>query len=224
MPGSSIEKIEVMTNPPPQYANEQGGVINIVTRKGKVGKTGRLNLSGGTRGETAISGNYTYRRQGFVLAINGGVGYSRFEGNGYSYRNNIYTDSSNFFNTRSSNMSKNVRPNFRVNVDYDFSKFHSLNAVLQLNSSDYLSRSATEYRNINRFGDTWRLSERTINNEGNNYNGSFSLSYLLKTKTPGVLFFFYKKKNAGRTIAGHFIFQPLKKQQRPRFLPAVFSP
>ena len=26
MPGSSIEKIEVMTNPPPQYANEQGGV------------------------------------------------------------------------------------------------------------------------------------------------------------------------------------------------------
>ena len=28
LPGSSIEKIEVMTNPPPQYANEQGGVIN----------------------------------------------------------------------------------------------------------------------------------------------------------------------------------------------------
>jgi outer membrane receptor for ferrienterochelin and colicin len=35
MPGSSIEKIEVMTNPPPQYANEQGGVINIVTKKVK---------------------------------------------------------------------------------------------------------------------------------------------------------------------------------------------
>ena len=39
MPGSSIEKIEVMTNPPPQYANEQGGVINIVTKKGKVGRS-----------------------------------------------------------------------------------------------------------------------------------------------------------------------------------------
>ena len=33
MPGSSIEKIEVMTNPPPQYANEEGGVINIVSKK-----------------------------------------------------------------------------------------------------------------------------------------------------------------------------------------------
>ena len=46
MPGSSIEKIEVMTNPPPQYANEQGGVINIVTKKGKVGKSGRIEYFG----------------------------------------------------------------------------------------------------------------------------------------------------------------------------------
>ena len=42
LPGSSIEKIEVMTNPPPQYANEQGGVINIVTKKGTVGMGARL--------------------------------------------------------------------------------------------------------------------------------------------------------------------------------------
>ena len=45
LPGSSIEKIEVMTNPPPQYANEQGGVINIVTRKGRVGMGGRISFS-----------------------------------------------------------------------------------------------------------------------------------------------------------------------------------
>lgn len=185
MPGSSIEKIEVMTNPPPQYANEQGGVINIVTKKGKVGKTGRLNISGGTRGETAISGNYTYRRQGFALAINSGVGYNRFEGNGYSSRNNIYKDSSNFFNTKNHNNSKSLRPNLRVNLDYDLDKFQSVNAVLQLNSSDYMSSSTTEYTNINRFGDIYRLSERTIRSDGDNYHGSLSLSYLLKTKTPG---------------------------------------
>ncbi len=66
LPGSSIEKIEVMTNPPPQYANEQGGVINITTKKGKVGKSGRLNISGGTRGEGTMSGNFSYRKQGFA--------------------------------------------------------------------------------------------------------------------------------------------------------------
>ncbi|HNF44546.1 MAG TPA: TonB-dependent receptor, partial [Ferruginibacter sp.] len=56
MPGSMIEKIEVMTTPPPQYANERGGVINIVTRKGKVGFNARLNVNYGTRGEAGVSG------------------------------------------------------------------------------------------------------------------------------------------------------------------------
>jgi hypothetical protein len=44
LPGNMIEKIEVMTNPPPEYANEDGGVINIVTRKGKIGLGGRVNV------------------------------------------------------------------------------------------------------------------------------------------------------------------------------------
>jgi hypothetical protein len=185
MPGSAIEKIEVMTNPPPQYANEQGGVINIVTRKGNIGKTGRLNISGGTRGEATIGGNYTYRKQGLVFSVNAGVGYSRFEGHGYSYRNNIYADSSNFFNTRNNNANKNLRPNLRVNMEYDFNKFHSINAVVQLNSGDSKSSSLTEYQNINRFGDIYDLSERTINTRGENYSGSLNLSYLMKTNTPG---------------------------------------
>jgi hypothetical protein len=185
MPGSSIEKIEVMTNPPPQYANEQGGVINIVTKKGKVGKTGRLSISGGSRGEMSINGNYTYRRQGFAMSITAGTGYNRFEGYGYSHRNNIYTDSSNFFNTRNTNMNRGFRPNFRFNMDYDFNKLQSLNVVLQLNSGDTKSQSFTEYTNLNRFGDIYRLSERNIHTTANNYNGSLSLSYLLRTKTPG---------------------------------------
>ncbi|MDP4262018.1 MAG: outer membrane beta-barrel protein [Bacteroidota bacterium] len=185
MPGSSIEKIEVMTNPPPQYANEQGGVINIVLRKGRVGKTGRLNISGGTRGEAAISGNFSYRRQGLAISINSGIGYSRFEGNGYSIRNNIYTDSSDYFNTHYNSTNKGQRPNFRFNMDDDLTKLQSFNVVLQLNSNDYTSGSATEYTNINSNGDIYRLSDRNIYTDGNNYNGSLSLSYLLRTKTAG---------------------------------------
>jgi len=185
MPGSSIEKIEVMTNPPPQYANEQGGVINIVTKKGKVGKTGRLNVSAGTRGETSINGNYTYRKQGFAVGLNAGASYGRYVGNGYSTRNNIYPDSSNFFNTRNNYTNKSFRPNFRLNMDYDFNKFQSINVVLQLNSNDYLNTNSTEYSNINQLGDLYKLSQRNIHTNGDNYNGSLNLSYLLKTKTPG---------------------------------------
>lgn len=185
LPGSSIEKIEVMTNPPPQYANEQGGVINIVTKKGKVGRSGRLNISAGSRGEAGISGNFSYRKQGLSFSINAGTGYNRLLGDGSSARNNIYTDSSNFFNTQNNYYNKNWRPNVRLNVDYDISKTQSINLVLQYNQNNYDNRNTTEYTNINRFGNIYRLSERTILNKGDNYSPNINFTYTKKGKLTG---------------------------------------
>jgi hypothetical protein len=184
MPGSSIEKIEVMTNPPPQYANEQGGVINIVTRKGKVGRSGRINISAGTRGEASINGNFNYRKQGLSLSINVGAGYNRFTGNGYSIRNNIYTDSSNFFNTSNQFLNKGWRPNFRFNLDFDINKNNLLNITLNYNQNDFDNFNTTEYKNINRFNELWKLSRREVHNVGDNYSPNLSLSYTWKGK-PG---------------------------------------
>lgn len=188
LPGSSIEKIEVMTNPPPQYANEQGGVINIVTRKGRIGKSGRISLSGGTRGEASVNGSFMYRKQGFALSINAGTSYNRFEGNGYSTRQNIYSDSSNFFNTDYTSLSKNLRPNLRANMDYDIDKYQSLNFVLQFNANDFLNESRTSYKNINRFDQLFKLSERTIGSDGFSANTNLNLSYRLRGKKPGESF------------------------------------
>ena len=188
LPGSSIEKIEVMTNPPPQYANEQGGVINIVTKKGKVGRTGRLNISGGTRGEAAFSGNYNYRKQGLALSINAGAGYNRLQGDGYSIRNNFYTDSANFFKTRNNYLNKNWRPNFRLNLDYDLNKTASINFVLQYNQNNYHNKGTTEYTNPNRFGDISRLSERNILSAGDNYSPNTNVTFTKKGKIAGETF------------------------------------
>lgn len=185
LPGSSIEKIEVMTNPPPQYANEQGGVINIVTKKGKVGKSGRLSISAGTRGEAGINGNFNYRKQGFAININAGAGYNHFEGDGYSTRHNMYTDSSNFFNTKNNYVNKNLRPNFRMNMDYDLDKFQSLNLALQYNQNGFLNKNFTEYTNINRFDAIYKLSERAIRSEGDNYNPNINFTYTRKGKIAG---------------------------------------
>lgn len=184
MPGSSIEKIEVITNPPPQYANEQGGVINIVTKKGKVGKSGRINVSAGTRGEAGIYGNFNYRKQGFALSINAGVGYNRLVGNGYSTRNNIYTDSSNFFNTSNHFTNTTRRPSFRFNLDYDINKNNLLNLSLHYNHNDFDNFNTTEFQNINRFTVLWKLSRRDVHHAGNNYSPNLNLTYTWKGK-PG---------------------------------------
>ncbi|MGB8190929.1 MAG: TonB-dependent receptor, partial [Chitinophagaceae bacterium] len=185
MSGSMIDRIEVMTNPPPQYASEQGGVINIVTRKGRVGKTGRIQLSGGTRGETNLTGSFSYRKQGLAINFNAGFGYNTYQGNGYSYRQNIYTDSINQFNTTSASNNKSFRPNARLSVDYDFDKWNAVNVVLQYNQNGSRNRSSNEYTNINRFDEIYRLSQRQIRSEGKNLNPSVSFTYTHKGKKPG---------------------------------------
>jgi hypothetical protein len=185
LPGSSIEKIEVMTNPPPQYANEQGGVINIVTRKGRVGRSGRLSFSAGTRGEVSTHGNFTYRRQGFAISINAGISRNRVRGAGHSERINYFSDSTNFFNTRNEYLNRGWRPNLRVNLDYDFDKSNTLNLVLQYNQNAFDNSSVTEYRNLNRFIETYRLSARTIRSTGESYSPNLTMTYTHRGKTAG---------------------------------------
>jgi hypothetical protein len=188
LPGSSIEKIEVMTNPPPQYASEQGGVINISTRKGKVGMGGRLSMSVGTRGEGAVNANFNYRKNKFAINVNAGAGFNRFNGFGNSERKNSYADSSNFFLTQNEFLNKSIRPNLRVNIDYNISKDQLLNFVATYNQNDYNNRNATAYTNINRFDDIYRLSERMIRSEGDNYNPAFNFTYTKKGKVAGEQF------------------------------------
>ncbi|HEX2607207.1 MAG TPA: outer membrane beta-barrel protein [Flavisolibacter sp.] len=185
LPGSTIEKIEVLTNPPPQYANEQGGVINIVTKKGTMGFNGRVTAFGGTRGEAGVNASFNYRKQGFSLNLNTGFGYNYFEGMGYSNRQNSYADSSNYFRTDNTYQNRNLRPNIRANINYDLDKWQSLNAVLQYNQNRYDNRSQTTYTNLDRFQSVYRLSDRSIKSTGDGYNPNISLSYSRKAKRSG---------------------------------------
>ncbi len=184
MPGSMIEKIEVMTTPPPQYANERGGVINIVTKKGKVGFNARLNVNYGTRGEAGINGNLSYRKNKFVLNFSAGFGYNEYNGNSYSNRQNMYSDSVNYFNTIGESSSNNRRPNIRLSLDYDLNKRNSLNFTSQYNSNNSANENETEYSNRNRYYDIYKLSNRITGTSNKSWNPNFNLTYTYKGKNP----------------------------------------
>jgi Outer membrane protein beta-barrel family/Carboxypeptidase regulatory-like domain len=188
LPGSSIEKIEVMTNPPPQYANEQGGVINIVTRKGKIGMGGRVSVTAGTRGEGSVNGSFNYRKNKFSINVNAGTAVNRFVGFGNSERKNIYPDSVNYLKTESDFLNKSIRPYLRVNMDYEISKYQNLHFEANYNQNDFNNRSITEYTNFNRFNEIHKLSERTIRSEGDNYNPGANITYTKKGKQAGEQF------------------------------------
>ncbi len=207
MPGSSIEKIEVMTNPPAQYANEQGGVINIVTKKGKVGMGGRLAISGGTRGEGSINGSFNYRKNKFSMNFNMGAGLNRFITEGSSIRKNTYSDSTNHLNTISNSLNKNTRPNMRLVLDYELKKNHQLNFVFNKNLNDFNNNSMTRYINLNRFDQVYKLSERNINSDGLGNNTSFNLTYSIKGKAAGEQFRILAGANFSRNDNDRLYFQ-----------------
>lgn len=197
MPGSMIDKIEVMTTPPPQYANERGGVINIVTKKGRVGMSGRLNVTYGTRGENGINGSFSYRKNKIALNASAGFGYNAFEGNSYSNRQNIYTDSTNYFNTIGNNDNNALRPNARISIDYDLNKRNAFNFTTFYNSSNAESNSDNQYINLNRNSDIYKLSNRLITTNSTSSSPSFAASYTAKGKLPTTVFRVVASVNLG---------------------------
>lgn len=182
MHGSNIEKIEIMTNPPPQYANERGGVVNIVTKKGKTGLTLRGSMYYGTRGEWG--GNLTagYKKNKTSLQLMTGFGHSLFGGESSSFRQNYYTDSANRFNTGSNYENLGDRPSLRVQANYDANKRNQLSTSIQLNRNRGDNQSLSTYTNINRFELPWRISDRNVQTLGLNDALNASLAYTGKDK------------------------------------------
>ncbi len=207
LPGSSIEKIEIMTNPPPQYATETGGVINIVTKKGKIGWVGRVNLSAGTRGEGNISANISYRNKKVSFNQTVGTGASQTIGNSYSNRINTYADSTNYFNTTGQYFNKNFRPNLRTQVDYEFNKNNQFGFVYQGNLNYYDNESNNSYTNLNRFQKAYKISTRENQSKGDGYTHGITLSYTHKGKNPAEVLRFIVTGNTSKNDYGRDFFQ-----------------
>jgi len=207
MPGGSIEKIELMMNPPPQYASEAGGVINIVTKKGKIGWVGRMNLSAGTRGEGSFSTNVSYRNKKLSLSSTVGIGASQLQGNSYSRRQNIYKDSTNWFHTDGNFKNKNLRPNFRFQMDYEFNKRNNLSTVYQGNLNFFDNLSTTQYTNINKLNQIYRLSTRENATDGTGYNHGLTVTYVHKGLKPGERLQIIGAANIGKNDNGRDFFQ-----------------
>ncbi|MFM7645082.1 MAG: outer membrane beta-barrel protein [Sphingomonadales bacterium] len=187
MPGSAIEKIEVMTQPPPQYANEQGGVINIVTKKGRVGKSGRLSLSAGTRGERHLNANFTYRKNALSATLTLGYADNAFSGESSSLRQNNYVDSSNYLSINNQNQNRSKRPMARLAVDYDHRKKSLFNLVVQYNAQQTSNTSDTRFVNRNRYNAISRVSDRSVTG-------------LVTSGSPALTFSYQYKPMAGETF------------------------
>lgn len=184
LPANIVEKVEIMVTPPPEYATYPGGVINIITKKGRVGVYEKLNLSYGTKGEIAVSGNFNYRSSKLNISTSLGTSTVELRGSSWSHRKNSYKDSFNYFYTESAFVNRNKHPNARVQVDYEFSKKSHVSFVYQGNLSAFENNSYVLYTNRDSILNVYRASSRTNGYEGAGYGHAVSGSYTWRGRNP----------------------------------------
>lgn len=185
IPASSIESVEVITNPSSKYdAEGQSGIINIVLKKNKkLGLNGNVALTAGNmdtyNANTSLSfqnnkvnlfGNYSYRTGNRIS-------------NGFSnttYLNN--TTETGFANQNTDSKGKNQGHNVKAGIDYNLTE----KSVLSLTGGfNFRNNNDNELLNTNKLNSSrnpFELSNRKNSNQrdGNSYDLGLDFSHKFK--------------------------------------------
>ncbi|MCX6295310.1 MAG: TonB-dependent receptor [Bacteroidetes bacterium] len=120
IPASSIESIELITNPSAKYDPDgMSGIINIITKKNKLnGFNGSVSAGVGTGDKYNASGNISYRNSKINVYANYGFRSNNRTGSGLTMRKNLMTDTTFYLRQNSSQLNKNISHNVKAGMDF----------------------------------------------------------------------------------------------------------
>ncbi len=128
LPASSIEQIEVVTNPSSKYdAEGMSGIINIKTKKDKnPGLNGTLSAGAGTNDKYNAALNLNRRSKHANVFLNYAFRDDRRNAEGHSTRTNTYGDTTTFFRTENNGYNDNLSHNIRAGIDFYLNDYNTL--------------------------------------------------------------------------------------------------
>ncbi|TKC12338.1 TonB-dependent receptor [Pedobacter polaris] len=190
IPASSIESVELITNPSAKYdAEGQSGIINIVLKKNKkLGFNGSLALSAGNRDNYNANTSLSFQNKKINLYGNYGYRYGNRLGGGY---NNIdYIDPANptvptsFADQLSNSNDLNKSHNLKAGIDYYLAE----KSVISFSTGFNLrNEDENELLSIDRLGaarNPIELSRRRNVENGDGKSLDLNLDFSQKFKNP----------------------------------------
>jgi ferric enterobactin receptor len=128
--GSSIERVEVITNPSARYEAEgMGGIINIVLKKEhKEGINGSFDLITGYPSNFGVAANVNYRRKNLNFFVNYTASYRNTPGRSSLYQELYRNDTTFITQQNSTNRLKGLNNSARAGLDYFFDPKNVLTA------------------------------------------------------------------------------------------------
>lgn len=155
LPASSIEKVELVTNPSSKYdAEGQSGIINIVLKKNvKTGLNGSVTASGGSYDNYSAGVDLNYRDHQFNFF--GGYNYAYRNRPGESFNDNIelidgeIQENSARTITNTENKRKGTNHTFRLGADWYAAPKTTLSLGANMSVRDNDRRSDIDYQYFN---------------------------------------------------------------------------
>lgn len=148
IPASSIESIEVITNPSAKYDSEgMAGIINIVLKKQKkAGFNGMVSAQAGTGDRYNGSVNLNYSKGKVNLFGSYDINSSHRYGNGINNRRTDINDSIAYLDQLSSNMRGNFSHTARLGADIRFNDKNSVSVSTLYKTGDGKSIQDLDYK------------------------------------------------------------------------------
>ncbi|MDN3587484.1 TonB-dependent receptor [Pedobacter aquatilis] len=187
IPASSIESVELITNPSSKYdAEGQAGIINIVLKKNtKLGFNGSVAVSAGNRDN--YNGNTNLSFQNSKVNLYGNYSYRYGNRLGGGFQDIIYkqsTGSTAFANQNTTSNSLDKGHNVKAGLDYYLAPKSVISLSGGFNARENDRNEYVEIRQLGRTSNPILLSNRLNNNVGSGNSYDVNLDYSQKFKKP----------------------------------------
>lgn len=187
IPASSIESVELITNPSAKYdAEGQSGIINIVLKRNKkLGFNGSVALTAGNRDNYNANTSLSFQNKRVNLYGNYSYRYGNRIGGGY---NNIaYINSTNptaFANQNTDSRSLDKGHNLKAGMDYYLAEKSVVSFSAGVNIRDNNRNDFLEINQFNSSLNPLQLSNRSNINDGTGNSYDLNLDFTQKFKKP----------------------------------------
>ena len=176
LPAGMVQRVEVITNPGAKFdAQGTGGIINIVTKKGReLPLNGAIQVGIGTRNKYNLGGNVSIPIG--KVRINASVGGDdrQMGSSGYTNRNYFFPDSLYQTSERSIGQRHNIGTNARVGVDWTIATKHLVGFSLGIDQNDGVDWDSAMFVNVGKDGiPAQAIQHTTETGMRSNQNASF---------------------------------------------------